>query len=709
MTLARKRNMPARTIRCAWLLLAVQAGLLAWSATRHSPNVDEVGHFVAGVSHWELGRFDLYRVNPPLVRMLAALPVVLARPETDWTGYSDSPRDRPEFRLGRRFIELNGERSLWLLTLARWAVIPLSLLGGWVCFLWGRDLWGDRSGLLAMTLWCFCPNILAHGQMITPDAGATALGLLACYVFRLWLKEPSWPTTGLAGIALGLAELTKATWIVLFALFPALWLASRVREWWTTSTSPLPPGKGPLPSTHLPSPLGGEGLGVRGDRRAVRRHFGQLVVILLLAVYVLNSGYGFEGTFTRLKDYEFVSRSLGGTQVDAPAHGGKPNRFADTWLGEIPVPLPKNFVSGIDVQKRDFERGFRSYLRGEWKHGGWWYYYVYALLIKTPLGTWLLGLLAGLALWWIPACRPGWREELVLIAPAAITLVLVSSQTGFNHHLRYVLAVFPFAFIWLSRVALVLSPLSPPGGEGSWREVRGHQPPPLSPSGGEGSGVRGDQPRRSPMHNSPSPLGGEGRGEGSVAASPPAPTWRSRALRAATLAALIWSITSSLWYYPHSLSYFNESVGGPTRGHEHLVDSNIDWGQDLPHLKQWLDAHPEARPLGLAYFGMMDPRVIGIEFTLPPKGPIARADFAHPTPPDLGPRPGWYAVSVCPLRGHRFSLPDGKGGEWYCGEDYFTYFQHFQPVARAGYSIDIYHVTLTETNRVRRKLGLVEL
>jgi hypothetical protein len=66
MTLARKQNMPARTTRCACLLLAIQAGLLAWSATRHSPSVDEMGHLAAGVSHWELGRFDLYRVNPPL-------------------------------------------------------------------------------------------------------------------------------------------------------------------------------------------------------------------------------------------------------------------------------------------------------------------------------------------------------------------------------------------------------------------------------------------------------------------------------------------------------------------------------------------------------------------------------------------------------------------------------------------------------------------
>ena len=46
----------------------------------------------------------------------------------------------------------------------------------------------------------------------------------------------------------------------------------------------------------------------------------------------------------------------------------------------------------------------------------------------------------------------------------------------------------------------------------------------------------------------------------------------------ATLAC--WYISSSLWVYPHSLSYFNESIGGPLNGPEHLLGSSVDWGQD---------------------------------------------------------------------------------------------------------------------------------
>ena len=60
----------------------------------------------------------------------------------------------------------------------------------------------------------------------------------------------------------------------------------------------------------------------------------------------------------------------------------------------VPVPVPRNYLLGIDVQKRDFESHYYSYLRGEWRKEGWWYYYLYGLAVKVPLGVWALALLA---------------------------------------------------------------------------------------------------------------------------------------------------------------------------------------------------------------------------------------------------------------------------------------------------------------------------
>jgi hypothetical protein len=158
------------------------------------------------------------------------------------------------------------------------------------------------------------------------------------------------------------------------------------------------------------------------------------------------------------------------------------------------------------------------------------------------------------------------------------------------------------------------------------------------------------------------------------------------------------------------MSYFNEAVGGPAMGSRYLNDSNIDWGQDLLFLKQWLLAHPEARPLGLAYYNDFDPRVVGIEYDLPPPGPSARSPIDVEWAAQLGPRPGYFAVSVNFLIGTKFLAPNGKGSIVLIDDrDHFRYFNEFTPIARAGYSINIYHITPGQAARARERLGLPPL
>ena len=63
---------------------------------------------------------------------------------------------------------------------------------------------------------------------------------------------------------------------------------------------------------------------------------------------------------------------------------------------------------------------------------------------------------------------------------------------------------------------------------------------------------------------------------------------------------------------PHYLAYFNALAGGPENGHRHLVDSSLDWGQDLPDLKTWLDQNADGAPVFLSYFGTGEPDYYGI-------------------------------------------------------------------------------------------------
>ena len=404
------------------LMLASHACLLGWGAAVHSPSLDELGHLPAGLSHWQLARFDLYRVNPPLVRMVAAAPVVFCMPKIRWYSYSESGQTRPEFQFGRQMIAAEGARTFWYFTLSRWACIPFSLLGAYTCFLWARELYGDVAGLLAAALWCFSPGILGNAQMITPDVGAAALAAGSGYTFWRWLKRPSWSRAIIAGGTMGLAELTKTTLGVFFVVWPAIWFFWRVSERGRSS----PP--------------------------AWCFQFLQLATALAIPVYVVNLGYGFEGSFEKLGGIPFTSNALT-AKCGQSESSSKTNYFAHKWLGTLRVPFPRNYVLGIDVQWREFEEKDWSYLNGEWRRGGWWFYYIYALVVKEPLGTWALVIMAAAMGIAGRPCRFSWRDEIFLLVPACVVLAIVSLQTGFNHHMRYVLPVLPFVFVWTAKVA----------------------------------------------------------------------------------------------------------------------------------------------------------------------------------------------------------------------------------------------------------------
>jgi len=126
-------------------ILAIHAALLAYLAARHSPTIHEMAHLPAGICHWQYGMFDLYRVNPPLPRMVAALPVLFCRHKADWGNYQLDPLSRETIPMGIRFANANGARTLFLFMVGRWACIPFCLLGGWVCYRWARELWGTTG------------------------------------------------------------------------------------------------------------------------------------------------------------------------------------------------------------------------------------------------------------------------------------------------------------------------------------------------------------------------------------------------------------------------------------------------------------------------------------------------------------------------------------------------------------------------------------
>jgi hypothetical protein len=588
-------------------LLGVHVGLLSYSAAVQFVTPDEVAHMAAGVLQWQYGAYGVYSVNPPLPRLLATLPWV-GQVEMDSREVTDIPGIRQEFVLGAALVKAHKERYWKWLWWGRLSVIGWSVVGGILLYKWGRELYGRGAGLLALGMWCFGPNVLAHGCLVTPDLPAAVAGLAGAWGVWRYGRGYGWGWALGAGVLLGVALLCKYTcWLLVGVWFVWVWVYWVWRRWHGS----VVPGWGVV--------------------------MGQVGVLGGAVLGVINTGYEWQGVGKRLGEIPFVSQALTGRGRPVVQVGEWGNRFAGSWLGGLPVPLPEWYVRGLDVQEVDFEllgKRMPSYLCGEWRERGWWYYYVLALLWKVPLGYWVM------VLWgmWLTVRYWGrwevWGEGLLWGGGLAV-LVGVSVQTGFNHHLRYVLPLVPLVVLGSSKVALVC------GERGGWR------------------------------------------------------CWVLWGL-------VLWGVGSSLRVYPHSLSYFNELAGGPEGGYRYLSNSNIDWGQDLWYLKSWVEAHPEAQPLRVAYFNVVGPSVVGLDCELPPLGPGAVQGDWEP----VGPQPGWYAVSVNLVQGFPFGVEDGRSHTHWVPFGGYSYFQHFCPVAKAGYSIWIYHISLAEANRLRREMGL---
>jgi 4-amino-4-deoxy-L-arabinose transferase-like glycosyltransferase len=593
-------------------MLLVQAGLIFAASPRNAVTFDEASHLPAGLRYWREGRFWCYHHNPPLARLITALPVALAGYASDDSRASYIPQSRrADDDIARRFLIRNREHYFDAFLLARLTVLALTSFGGLVVYLWSRELFGVSGGLVSLSLWTFCPNILAHGGLATTDMGATVFGLIASYAFWHYLQRPTWRSAAVSGLALGLAMSAKFSFVVL----PLVW----------------------VPLAILSEILRRSGL------RGVVRVAPHALISGLACLFVVNNVYQAEGFGRRLDSFEFHSGLLTRPASSSSHPGERENRFSETWLGAIHVPLPEHFLLGFDDQAFDVDT-FRppKYLRGEVRRNenGWWYYYLYGFAVKTPLGT--LGLLALAVVVGVTSRRnrSGPVAELAVLAPAALLFGLVSSQTGLNSHFRYVLPVLPSLFIAAGRL-------------GPWASRHG---------------------------------------------------WAARSVVAAGVVGTAVSVTA---LHPDYLTYFHEAAGGPDGGIAHLADSNVDWGQGLIALGDWVREHGRGRRLRLAYFGRMDPELVGIRFELPPFGVEAEDSAASELDREFGPVPGLHAVSANYRLGCiPVDAPNGSGGLRRIPFNAFTYFRHFKPVAIVAHSIYIYELGVDEVNQVRRGMGL---
>jgi hypothetical protein len=286
----------------------------------------------------------------------------------------------------------------------------------------------------------------------------------------------------------------------------------------------------------------------------------------------------------------------------------------------VSVPAPQYFEAFLGMLLKSSE-GRANYLLGQVSTTGWWYYFIVAFFLKTPLPT-LIAIVFALVRWpW----RREWRTSSILYLPALLFFIGASIsklQLGY----RYLLPVLPFLFLMAGRVVA--------------QDV----------------------------------------------------IYRSRRWPQAAAGALAaWLVISAIATFPNHLSYFNELAGGPNNGHRYLTDSNVDWGQDLPALKNWIERQRPDR-LHLAFFGSAYPDRYGVNAIGIPGYPNSAFGREADAFTSYSLEPGQYAISATSLRVGLVSR-------------LFNAYQAFQamtPVAQPAPSILIYDVQHPQDTEVDR-------
>ena len=406
--------LPTSTSRRLQIAGAVSLLVILWSqlilsARRESQTWDEACHIFAGYNYWTNGNFGDNPEHPPLVKLLATLPLLrLPLKVPPHPSVFDKEAD---FLTATQFVYSNDAEMILLRT--RTATALLTMLLAFLVFATAKEMFGTTPAFIALTLLVFEPNILAHGAVVTTDVGVSCFLLATVYASYRYAKKPTTGRLVLAGLAAGLALATKHSAILIVPILVAQ-AVYELAMWRRQSGS----------------------LQVESLSKRALRMTGALVLIGVLAVAILWSFYGFH----------FDPRP----GVDASAH-------LTEYAGRLKSPvqakmiltaaklhlLPQSYLYGLaDV---GFTAEFsHTYLLGTVYPHGRWFYFPVAFAIKTTLGLLILLALVPFAL--ARSRVECWRELFFLIVPAAIYF-FVAMGSGMNIGVRHILPVYPFLMI----------------------------------------------------------------------------------------------------------------------------------------------------------------------------------------------------------------------------------------------------------------------
>ncbi len=273
--------------------------------------------------------------------------------------------------------------------------LPILLMGtilGFCLFRFTDSMFGRGAALVALGAYCLSPNMIAHSSLATLDVPIAAFGFFTIAAAWYFKKRPTWWRMALLSILLGCALTTKVQGVLLIPF--CLLVLSLPRSWLMAHARSAPDAE-----YGRPAPWWAAGL---------------LIVIpwtMIHAVYLHNP-------------------------------------FADGAL------LPELYVGALEAKlfhaagESTTGRDQIAYLMGEYSAGGWWYWFPFAILVKTPSPLLLL-LPVGL-------CRAACRRGLVFVLVPIVLFLGAAMTASLNIGLRHVLIIYPFLFVLAGAGAVVL-------------------------------------------------------------------------------------------------------------------------------------------------------------------------------------------------------------------------------------------------------------
>ncbi|HWP58720.1 MAG TPA: glycosyltransferase family 39 protein [Candidatus Acidoferrales bacterium] len=334
MARARASARPWSKAAVGLLLLAFLLQALA-SMWDEAPTFDELVSPAAGYAEIFTGDFRLIDDHPPLARILMALPLLALRPALPLDHFSWREKEQKRkyrYDFAEQFFYVSNENADRMLFWSRLPVLALSTLLGFLVFVWARELYGASSGLVALYLYAFEPNLMAHSRLATNDL-PVALMIFAT-VFLLWRyhQAPCLKRAALAGVLLGLALLTKFSAL---ALLPIVFLASVFS----------PPNTADKSAPALANAVSGR----------ILRAGAITALLAVVASFVVLAFYG-------ARWWLFVETLKNGVVHYGAGHVAR--------------------------------QGHPAFLLGEVSTAGWWYYFPVAIAVKTPIPLLIFALIA---------------------------------------------------------------------------------------------------------------------------------------------------------------------------------------------------------------------------------------------------------------------------------------------------------------------------